>query len=55
VARAEVTAVELAHEAAHQAGAKAISVKVDRREVAMGALAEMTVRACAAGRPVGVD
>ncbi len=55
VARAEVTAVELAQDAVHQAGARVISVKVDRREVAMGALAEMTVRACATGRPLAVD
>jgi hypothetical protein len=45
----------LAQEAVHQAGAKVISVKVDRREVSMGALAEMTVRACATGRPLVVD
>jgi len=51
VTRAEVTAVELAQEVAHQAGAEVISVKVDRREVTMGALSEMTVRACATGRP----
>ncbi len=51
VTRAEVTAVELAQEAVHQAGAEVISVKVDRREVTLGALSEMTVRACATGRP----
>jgi len=36
VAKAEATAVELAQEAAHQAGAKVVSVKVDRREVTLG-------------------
>ncbi len=55
VAKAEATAVELAQEAAHQAGAKVVSVKVDRREVTLGTLAEMTVRACASGRPLAMD
>jgi N-methylhydantoinase A/oxoprolinase/acetone carboxylase beta subunit len=51
VARAETTAVELAHEAVHHDGAEVTSVKVDRREIILGALSEMTVRACATGRP----
>jgi len=51
VVRAEELAVQQAREAVHGAGAEVISVKVDRREVVMGALSEMTVRACATGRP----
>jgi N-methylhydantoinase A/oxoprolinase/acetone carboxylase beta subunit len=51
VARAEELAVELAQGAVRQAGAEGISVKVDRQEVVLGKLSEMTVRACASGRP----
>jgi hypothetical protein len=51
VARAEAIAVELAQKAVREAGAEVSSVKVDRRQVNMGSLAEMTVRACATGRP----
>jgi N-methylhydantoinase A/oxoprolinase/acetone carboxylase beta subunit len=51
VGRAEKLAVELAEEAVHQAGAEDVSVKVDRQEVILGKLSEMTVRATATGRP----
>jgi N-methylhydantoinase A/oxoprolinase/acetone carboxylase beta subunit len=51
VARAEAVAVELARAAVDRAGAGAISVKVDRQEVVLGRLSEMTVRATATGRP----
>jgi len=51
VARAEAVAVELATQAAREAGAGAIAVKVDRQCVALGVLSEVTVRACATGRP----
>ncbi len=51
VARAEAVAVELARKAAYRAKAEAVTVKVDRKEVKMGSLSEMTVRACATGRP----
>jgi len=51
VARAEELAVELAQEAVSQAGAEAVAVKVDRQEVVLGKLSEMTVRAVATGRP----
>jgi len=51
VARAEAIAVELAQEAVHHDGAEIASVKVDRQEVNMGVLSEMTIRACATGRP----
>lgn len=51
IARAETLAVELAQEAVHQDGAEVASVKVDRQQVTMGVLSEMTVRACATGRP----
>jgi N-methylhydantoinase A/oxoprolinase/acetone carboxylase beta subunit len=51
VAQAEAIATELAQNAVRESGAELISVKVDRRQVDMGILAEMTVRACATGRP----
>jgi N-methylhydantoinase A/oxoprolinase/acetone carboxylase beta subunit len=51
VARAEELAVELAREAVHEAGTEEASVKVDRKEVTLGALSEMTIRATATGRP----
>jgi len=51
VARAEKLAVELAEGAVRKAGAAEISVKVDRQEVILGKLSEMTVRATATGRP----
>jgi N-methylhydantoinase A/oxoprolinase/acetone carboxylase beta subunit len=51
VARAEKLAVGLAEEAVRKAGAEGVSVKVDRQEVVLGRLSEMTVRATATGRP----
>jgi N-methylhydantoinase A/oxoprolinase/acetone carboxylase beta subunit len=51
VAQAEAIAIELAQNAVREAGAEVSSVKVDRRQVDMGILSEMTVRACATGRP----
>ena len=51
VERAEEMAVGLAREAVDAAGAEGVSVKVDRQEVIMGKLSEMTVRATATGRP----
>ena len=49
--RAEEMAVRLAREAVREAGAEAISVRVNRQEVHLGRLPEMTVRATASGRP----
>lgn len=49
--RAEAVAVELARKAAYRDRAQDVSVKVERKQVALGALFEMTVRACATGRP----
>jgi hypothetical protein len=49
--RAEEVAVQLAQEAVKKAGGEVTSVKVDRHEVVLGSLSEMTVRACATGRP----
>lgn len=51
VMQAEVIAVEMARKFVYKAGARAVSVKVDRKEVPLGKLSEMTVRACATGRP----
>jgi N-methylhydantoinase A/oxoprolinase/acetone carboxylase beta subunit len=51
VEHAEEIAVGLAREAVDAAGAEGVSVKVDRREVVLGKLSEMTVRATASGRP----
>jgi N-methylhydantoinase A/oxoprolinase/acetone carboxylase beta subunit len=51
VRRAEAIAVEMARKAVYRAGARSVSVKVDRKEVILGKLSEMTVRACATGRP----
>jgi N-methylhydantoinase A/oxoprolinase/acetone carboxylase beta subunit len=51
VDRAEEVAVQLAQDAVTKAGGEATSVKVDRHEVVLGKLSEMTVRACATGRP----
>jgi hypothetical protein len=51
VDRAEEVAVQLAQEAVKEAGGEITSVKVDRHEVVLGKLSEMTVRACATGRP----
>lgn len=55
VAQAEAIAVELAEKAVREAGAEVSLVKVDRRQVDMGSLAEMTVRVCATGRPCLAD
>jgi N-methylhydantoinase A/oxoprolinase/acetone carboxylase beta subunit len=49
--RAEEVAVQLAQETVTKAGGEVSSVKVDRHEVVLGKLSEMTVRACAIGRP----
>jgi len=49
--RAETIAVEIARKFVQKAGARAVSVKADRKEVTLGKLSEMTVRACATGRP----
>ncbi len=51
VTRAEALAIELATQAARKAGAETISVQVDRQCVALGGLSEVTLRACATGRP----
>ena len=51
VRRAESIATQLAQKAAYRAGAKGVSVKVDRKKVTLGKLFEMTVRACATGQP----
>jgi N-methylhydantoinase A/oxoprolinase/acetone carboxylase beta subunit len=51
VMRAETIAVEMARKFVYKAGARAVSVRVDRKEVTLGKLSEMTVRACATGRP----
>ncbi len=51
VMRAEAIAVEIARKFVYRAGAKAVSVKVDRKKVTMGKLSEMTVRAYATGQP----
>ncbi len=51
VARAEQIAAQSAQEAVEQAGGEAISVRVDRQEVVLGRLSEMTVRASATGQP----
>ncbi len=51
VRRAEAIAVEMARKAVYRAGAKKVSVTVDRKRVELGKLSEMTVRARAAGRP----
>ncbi len=51
VERAEKLAVGLAREVVDAAGAEGVSVKVDRQEVVLGKLSEMTVRATATGRP----
>jgi len=51
VARAEEIAVSVAQETVRRAGADAVSFKVDRQEMALGKLSEMTVRVTASGRP----
>jgi N-methylhydantoinase A/oxoprolinase/acetone carboxylase beta subunit len=51
VAHAEEVATTLAQKAVRAAGAEGISVKLDRQEVLLGKLSEMTVRATATGRP----
>jgi N-methylhydantoinase A/oxoprolinase/acetone carboxylase beta subunit len=51
VMRAEAIAVEMARKFVYKAGARAVSVKVERKKVTLGKLSEMTVRACATGRP----
>jgi hypothetical protein len=48
---AEETATQLARRAAYRSGAEHVSVRVDRRKVDLGKLAEMTIRASATGRP----
>jgi N-methylhydantoinase A/oxoprolinase/acetone carboxylase beta subunit len=55
VAYAEEIATELARSLVLQAGAESVSVKVDRQEIALGKLSEMTVRARASGRPRMAD
>jgi N-methylhydantoinase A/oxoprolinase/acetone carboxylase beta subunit len=51
VARAEQIAAQCAQQAVEQAGGEAISVRIDRQEVVLGKLSEMTIRASATGRP----
>jgi len=51
VARAEELATELARERVLRAGAANVAIRVDRQEIALGKLSEMTVRACATGQP----
>jgi N-methylhydantoinase A/oxoprolinase/acetone carboxylase beta subunit len=55
VSRGEAVAVELAEEAAWAAGAESVAVKVERQEVILGKLSEMTLRATATGRPRMAD
>jgi N-methylhydantoinase A/oxoprolinase/acetone carboxylase beta subunit len=51
VKRAEALAAELARQAAYKAGARDVEVKLERRTVNMGKMAEVTVRATAQGKP----
>jgi N-methylhydantoinase A/oxoprolinase/acetone carboxylase beta subunit len=51
VTRAEEVAVRSAREAVRRAGGEVASVKLDRHEVELGRLSEMTVRVTATGRP----
>jgi N-methylhydantoinase A/oxoprolinase/acetone carboxylase beta subunit len=51
VEHAENVAVGLAREAVSAAGVEGVSIKVDRQEVVLGKLSEMTVRATASGKP----
>jgi len=51
VNRAEVIATEIARKYVYRAGAKQVTVKVDRKEIFLGKLSEMIVRACATGYP----
>lgn len=51
VRRAEDIAVELARKAVYQAGAKSVQVDVEKKEIALGKLKELTIRATATGKP----
>ena len=51
ITHAEEIAVRLAQETVLVAGAEVVSIKVDRHEVSLGKVSEMTVRATAIGKP----
>jgi N-methylhydantoinase A/oxoprolinase/acetone carboxylase beta subunit len=51
IVEAETDAAELARESVYQMGGRDVHVRVDRREVQLGATTEVTVRAYAVGQP----
>jgi len=51
VNQAEVIATEIARKNCYKAGAKQVKVVIDRKEITLGKLSEMIVRACATGCP----